>query len=40
LEAKPNNQWRAKLSDLGSAKLAIKVKTTGPGAPVYAAPEV
>ena len=40
LEAKPNNQWKAKLSDFGSAKLAIEAKTTGPGAPVYAAPEV
>ena len=40
LEAKPNNQWKAKLSDFGSAKLAMEAKTTGPGAPVYAAPEV
>ena len=40
LEAKPNNHWRAKLSDFGSAKHAIEAKTTGPGAPVYAAPEV
>ena len=40
LEAKPKNQWKAKLSDFGSAKLAIEAKTTGPGAPVYAAPEV
>ena len=40
LEAKPNNQWKAKLSDFGSAKLAMEAKTTGPGAPVYAAPEI
>ena len=40
LEAKPNNQWKAKLSDFGSAKLAIESKTTGPGAPHYIAPEV
>ena len=40
LEAKPNHQWKAQLSDFGSAKLAIEAKTTGPGAPVYAAPEV
>ena len=37
LEAKPNNQWKAKLSDFGSAKLAMEAKTTGPGAAVYAA---
>jgi len=40
LEAKPNNQWKAKLSDFGSAKLAIEAKTTAPGAPLYTAPEV
>ena len=40
LEAKPNNQWKAKLSDFGSAKLTMEAKTTGPGAAVYAAPEV
>ena len=40
LESKPNNQWKAKLSDFGSAKLAREATTTGPGAPVYAAPEV
>jgi len=40
LEAKPSNQWKAKLSDFGSAKLAIEAKTTGPGAPAYTAPEV
>ena len=40
LEAKPNNQWKAKLSDFGSAKLAIEAKTKGPGAPIYSAPEI
>ena len=40
LEAKPNNQWKAKLSDFDSAKLAREATTTGPGVPVYAAPEV
>ena len=40
LEAKPNKQWKAKLSDFGSAKFAIEAKTTGPGAPAYTAPEV
>ena len=40
LETKPNNQWKAKLSDFGSAKLAIEAKTKGPGAPVYSAPEI
>ena len=40
MEAKPNNQWKAKLSDFGSAKLAIEAKPTAPGAPVYSAPEV
>ena len=40
LEAKPYNQWKAKLSDFGSAKLAIEAKTKGPGAPVYSAPEI
>ena len=37
LEAKPNNQWRAKLSYFGSTKLTIEAKTTCTG-PVYAAP--
>ena len=40
LEAKSDNQWKAKLSDLGSAKLAIEAKTAGPGTPVYTAPEI
>ena len=40
MEAKPNNQWKAKLSDFWSPKLAIEAKTTAPGAFVYAAPEV
>ena len=40
MEGKPSNQWKAKLSDFGSAKLAIEAKTTAPGTPVYSAPEV
>ena len=40
LETKPNNQRKAKLSDLRSAKLAIKAKTGGPGTPVYTSPEI
>ena len=36
LEAKPSNQWKAKLSDFGSAKLVMEAKTTAPGAFVYA----
>ena len=40
LESRPRGQWRAKLSDFGSAKLAREATTTGPGAVVYAAPEV
>ena len=40
LESRPEGQWRAKLSDFGSAKLAREATTTGPGAAVYSAPEV
>lgn len=40
LEGKPNKQWKAKLSDFGSAKLVADATTVGPGAMVYAAPEV
>ena len=40
LESRPRGQWRAKLSDFGSAKLAREATTTGPGAAVYSAPEV
>ena len=40
LEARHNNQWKAKLSDFGSAKLAREAQTMGPGSPVYSAPEV
>lgn len=40
LEEKRRNQWKAKLSDFGSAKLAREAKTIGPGAPVYTAPEI
>lgn len=40
LEARPEDSWRAKLSDFGSANLARLATTPGPGAIVYAAPEV
>ena len=40
LESRPRGQWRAKLSDFGSAKLAREATTTGPGTAVYSAPEV
>ena len=33
------NGWRAKVSDYGSANFMNNVKTAGPGAPAYAAPE-
>ena len=38
LEAKPSNQWKAKLSDLGSTKLAIEAKTAGTGTPALHSP--
>jgi len=40
LERLPQNTWRAKLSDFGSANLARLATSPGPGAIVYAAPEV
>ena len=40
LEAKPNDMWKAKLSDFGSAKLVSEAATLGPGSPAYSAPEV
>ena len=39
LEPLPQNLWRAKLSDFGSANLARYSATPGEGATVYAAPE-
>ena len=36
---KQGNEWRAKLSDYGSANLMRECKTACPGAPIYAAPE-
>ena len=39
LETRGTNQWRAKLSDFGSANEARKANTQAPGAQVYAAPE-
>ena len=40
LQALPNNQWRGKLSDFGSANLVQYASTPGPGAAMYTAPEV
>ena len=40
LEVKGHNQWRAKLSDFGSANLSQLSETIGPGAMLYTAPEV
>lgn len=40
LEQKSDRHWKAKLSDFGSANLIRQSATVGPGAMVYAAPEV
>ena len=39
LEAMPNNRWKAKVSDFGSANLARLVQTAAEGAIIYLAPE-
>ncbi len=39
LEALPKHQWKAKLSDFGSANLAKLARTAGEGAIIYSAPE-
>ena len=39
LEPGPNNSWRAKVSDYGSANFLKQLRTAGPGNPTYAAPE-
>ena len=40
LEPSAKGQWKAKLSDYGSANLAHQISTTvGPGSPAYSAPE-
>ena len=39
LEQSTGCQWRAKVSDYGSANLLDKVRTEAPGSPVYSAPE-
>ena len=39
LEQSIGCQWRAKVSDYGSANLLDNVRTAGPGSPVYSAPE-
>ena len=40
LEELANNNWKGKISDFGSANVAQMAMTPGPGALVYAAPEV
>ena len=39
LEQSTGCQWRAKVSDYGSANLLDKIRTEAPGSPVYSAPE-
>ena len=39
LEPGPNNSWRARVSDYGSANFLQQLRTAGPGNPTYAAPE-
>ena len=40
LKAQYNGEWLAKLGDLGTAKIQKYVRTPGPGALAYSAPEV
>ena len=39
LEPSVNAQWKAKLSDYGSANILHQISTPGPGSVAYAAPE-
>ena len=39
LDPGPNNIWKAKVSDYGSANFLRQLGTVGPGNPSYAAPE-
>ena len=39
LEPRPNNTWRAKVSDYGSVNLLQRLRTATPGNPTYAPPE-
>ena len=39
LEPLPGDQWRAKVTDYGSANLQSQLQTRNPGNPVYSAPE-
>lgn len=39
LEPLPDNLWRAKVSDYGSANFMNAIGTANPGGPLYAAPE-
>ena len=40
LQRMPNNQWKGKVSDLGSANFLQNAQTMGEGAIVYSPPEV
>ncbi len=39
LDPGPNNSWRAKVSDYGSANFLRQVRTENPGSPLYSSPE-
>ncbi len=39
LEPTPNDSWKAKVSDYGTANFLQQLKTANPGNPVYCAPE-
>ncbi len=39
LEPVPNDSWKAKVSDYGSANFLQQLRTANPGSPVYCAPE-
>ncbi len=39
LEPTPNDSWRAKVSDYGSANFLQQLRTANPGSPAYCAPE-
>ena len=39
LEPLPSDQWRANVTDYGSANLQSLLQTRNPGNPVYSAPE-
>ena len=39
LDPLPNDGWKVKISDYGSVNIFTRLQTSGPGNPVYAAPE-